>query len=387
VGRRFFPLDEELGLLPQRYTPRLIELIVYVGMTVPFREGSFLLRLASGTEVGAETIRRLTERAGREAVRLETEETDREEPLRVKLSRPVTVADRVQQVSVDGAMVPLVRGEWGEVKLLAIGRVVPTADGVRARELSYFARLTDHASFTHAARIEFDRRQTDAAREVVAVTDGAEWIQGFLDARCPDAVRVIDWGHAAGYIGEAGQALFGPGTADCCAWVERQLQQLWQGNPQAVVSELARLEHAAAGGEAVRLAHQYLGKRVDQLRYASFRERGYPVGSGIVESGNKLVVQRRLKGSGMHWTRSNVNSVLALRCASASGRWRERWRPVCARLRRPRNDRPAQRSPLPGPAEPPAPLHPKPPPTPTVVNGRPTSAHPWKRFPSCHAKT
>jgi hypothetical protein len=37
---------------------------------------------------------------------------------------------------------------------------------------------------------------------------------------------------------------------------------------------------------------------------------GWPIGSGVVESGNKLVVEARLKGAGMHWSRLSLNPLL-----------------------------------------------------------------------------
>ncbi len=198
---------------PQRFTPRLVAQMVRLGATVSFAEAGELLRELLSVEVSGETIRRITEAAGCGALMNERSEAA---ALTKSLARPVvTVADRLQQVSVDGAMAPLVHGEWAEVKTVAIGRIEQTGGGLQARDLSYFSRLCDHEAFSAQAGVEFHRRGTEVAHEVVAVTDGAEWIQGFLDEHCPDARRIIDWSHAAGYIGAAGQALFGPGTAGC----------------------------------------------------------------------------------------------------------------------------------------------------------------------------
>ena len=44
-----------------------------------------------------------------------------------------------------------------------------------------------------------------------------------------------------------------------------------------------------------------------------------------MESGNKLVVEVRLKGSGIQWAEQHVNSMLALRNIVCSGRWKEDW--------------------------------------------------------------
>src|SRR5260370_13928106 len=61
------------------------------------------------------------------------------------------------------------------------------------------------------------------------------------------------------------------------------------------------------------------------MQYPQFQSSGWPIGSGMVESANKNVVEARLKGTGMHWERSHVNPMLALRTAVCNDRWREMW--------------------------------------------------------------
>ena len=48
----------------------------------------------------------------------------------------------------------------------------------------------------------------------------------------------------------------------------------------------------------VRAALRYLGNRTDQLDYAYALAHDLPVGSGLIESGHKHVLQARLKQSG-----------------------------------------------------------------------------------------
>ena len=50
-----------------------------------------------------------------------------------------------------------------------------------------------------------------------------------------------------------------------------------------------------------------------RMRYHLFREAGYPIGSGTVESACKHVVQQRLKQSGMRWSLIGAQAMLALR--------------------------------------------------------------------------
>ncbi len=69
------------------------------------------------------------------------------------------------------------------------------------------------------------------------------------------------------------------------------------------------------------------------MDYPRFQAAGWPIGSGMVESGNKVVVEARLKGAGMHWAREQVNPMLALRTIVCSDRWQEQWPHIRTALR------------------------------------------------------
>jgi hypothetical protein len=334
AGRGFFPLDKELGLEPGSLTPGLVEEMVRLGSWMPFAEAAKLIGHFRKVGVSEATVRRATEKSGEAYVARQTTEV---ETLEQELSQ-APEGPALQQLSVDGAMVPLLHQEWAEVKTLAIGTIGPVVreEGqwtVHAQEMSYFSRLADHHSFARLATVETHQRGTERAGKVCAVVDGAEWAQKFIDLHRPDAVRILDWAHGAEYLAKAGQAAFGPGTAAASEWLGVQLRQLKHGDPQQVLSNLREVsqELATTGGadmealKEVRRSLEYLEKRQDQIRYAYFQAMGYPIGSGAVESANKLVVEARLKGSGMHWAREHVNPMVALRTVVCSDRWEQVW--------------------------------------------------------------
>ena len=132
--------------------------------------------------VSTATVRRGTESKGAAYVALQEAEVVRiEEELPDALVGP----DK-QLLSVDGAMVPLVGGEWTEVKTLVLGVIgEPVIEGgeqkVHASEISYFSRLLEAEMFTHRALVETHRRGVENAGRVIAVTDGDKWEQGFID--------------------------------------------------------------------------------------------------------------------------------------------------------------------------------------------------------------
>src|SRR6185369_14085163 len=112
-------------------------------------------------------------------------------------------------------------------------------------------------------------------------------------------------------------------------WLATQAHALKHDGPDPVLAAL----RALPPGEHRDAALGYLEPRLAQLQYPTFRAAGYPIGSGIVESANKVVVQDRLKGSGMHWAPASVNPMLALRTIVCADRWDEAWPQIAARLR------------------------------------------------------
>lgn len=327
MGTVFSPLDEELALLPGSLSPRLVESIARLGTWMPFERVPDALAFFAGVGVSTETVRRLTERMGMAVVAVEDAGV-----VPVAHTEPaVSAGPAVPQLSADGAMVPLVGGVWAEVKTLAVGTVVPAPpndDGIVAQtvDLSYFSRLAEAERFSHLATSETRRRGTETAGVVCAVMDGAEWLQSFIDLQRPDAVRILDFPHAAALICSAAHAALGKATSEAREWLGRQLHDLKHGDPDRVIVAVAALpvETAASPTDAAAVREatvNYLTKRRPQRAYADFRAAGYPIGSGIVESANKLVVEARLKGSGMHWARANVTPMVALRAVACSDRW------------------------------------------------------------------
>ena len=411
-----------LDLLPGAFSPWLVEAVVRLATWMPFAQVPAALAFFTRVTIDEDTARRLTERAGAALVASETAEAARliaagPEPPR---------GPAVQQLSVDGAMVPLVHGEWAEVKTLAIGTVdhrpqaadaPPAVDPVHTGALSYFARLADAEHFRDLATVEVWRRGVGTAGTVCAVMDGAEWLQHFITAHAPEAVRILDFPHAAEHLSTAAHTALGAGTQAASDWLGVQLHELKHGDPDTVLAAVRALagppeppespESPESPGPSALVAAceavaQYLEKRRAQIAYAEFQAAGYPIGSGVVESANKLVVEARLKGSGMHWARPNVDPLLALRGAACSDRWTETWPQLWGEQRRQvaqrRGAARARRQPPP-PAAPPPPepggelpplilrpsLHPPRPPR--IVDGHPTDQHPWKKFRLLHRRS
>ena len=112
MGPGFFPLDEELGLLPGHLTPRLQEGLVRLSTHIPsFAKAACELAFFTQTEVHRSTARRLTEAAGAAAVAV----ADAAVAQIAQTYPPSPPGPDTLIFSVDGAMIPLVHGQWAEV--------------------------------------------------------------------------------------------------------------------------------------------------------------------------------------------------------------------------------------------------------------------------------
>jgi hypothetical protein len=320
VEAGFFPLDKELQVPDGHLLPHAQETLVSLGSELPFGRVAEHLKRMLGVVVHASTARRQTLAVGQRVLEIQNEQA---QPL---ACCPEEKASERMAMSSDGAMVPLVGGVWAEVKLVAMGAVERRwrkgEEEIVTSKLTYFARMAPAATFADQASAEVRRRGIERAKQVCAIQDGAEWIQGFVHGHRHDALRILDFAHAADYVSAIADKVRESGGHLPAKWVDGILHRLKHEGPARLLRHLSRLaRHYPQIQEQV----NYLQKRCDLMDYPTYQQQGWPIGSGSVESGHKLVMQARLKGPGMHWRPEHVNPMLALRLALLNDRWSESW--------------------------------------------------------------
>jgi hypothetical protein len=296
------------------------------------------LELLWKVAVSQGSMRHVTMRHGRVANALIEEKV-----AHLEATAPPPSAEPEQMVMcTDGAMVQLTSGQWREVKTVTFGEFRPHWDAkqgkvvTKTEQISYFSRVETADAFSRSALVEWHRRGGENAHTVVAVQDGALWIQSFIAYHCPQAVRVIDFAHAQEYVATVGRAIHGEGTEAFQQWYARMSKQLGRQPPQRTVNDLWLLHRQHRDHpeeEAIELAIRYLEKRLPMIDYPHFRRRQVPIGSGNVESGHKVVMQQRMKQAGMRWAEESLNPMLALRVALCNQTWHTSWREIEARVR------------------------------------------------------
>lgn len=327
------PADAALGL-EVGYTPALAKLLCLEGAD----ESTYLkaerhLEHTGGIQISARQIQRVVQRVGQAAQRWQ--------------ERPAQAGScdaSIMYVSGDGTGVPMVREELA-------GRRGKQSDGTAKTRQAYLGcvftqhkvdeeghPIRDWESTTYVSslqsihefgpclRQEALRRGMATAGKVVLLIDGAIGLENMGKDSFKDAIQIVDFYHALEHAGQVLQVLLGKDHPDYEKRRRRWAKQLLKDKVQSLIDQTRKACAGQPQAEAVEEALGYFVRNVSRMQYGTFRAAGYFIGSGVVEAGCKTVIGGRCKQSGMFWSESGAENILALRCIHSSRRLDEFWK-------------------------------------------------------------
>lgn len=329
------PRDEEMGLEPGAVTGGLARLLGIAGVERGFEEGARLVKEFMLVEVSDNTVRKETEGFGE----LQEEEEKKEKKDSQDAAK---LQERVQKLgehkgrlygSLDGAIIPL-KQEWRELKCLAWYEVemikgyeerrhhakkIGEQAHLQAKRISYACEMCEAEIFGGLLWATGIQRGADLCKEIVFVCDGAVWIWRLIEKYFPQAVQIVDWFHASEYLAPLAKAAFGD---EAHAWLDQARMDLWEGRIAEIIAEAQRLgsQYSAAQPAAQDLISYYQHNE-KRMQYALFRQQGYFIGSGTIESACKQIAGARLKLAGARWTYNGGVQTAKARAAWLSGTW------------------------------------------------------------------
>lgn len=217
----------------------------------------------------------------------------------------------------DGVMTNIRKEGWKECKLLRY----EDEDGKR---ISHRALLGPIQDFGVLARREAMNIGASKSDELVFLMDGAQGFHNHIKKNLPLARQVVDYWHVCQHIGECASELHGKDTPRSHRWRSKYCRMLRYSGPTKLLGSLriskSRLKSRTKIESLSKLIN-FLTRRTDRIDYPKLLKMGYRVDSGPIESSCKNVVQRRLKGPGMRWSRAGATAMLEVRCALHSDIW------------------------------------------------------------------
>jgi hypothetical protein len=259
-------------------------------------------------------------------------------PQRGQVTRGQVPHERPMGVGMDGGTIH-VRGEgWKELKVGTVFDIVQQREPdpvtheatavAHAVHTSYVALLGGPETFGQRLWAEAVRREFSEASDQIALGDGAPWIWNLAGEHFGTSRQVVDWYHAKEHLYAAGNLLYGEGSAQAHRWVKGQETPLYQGHALQIAThlkELAKTHRRIA--KSLRKEAGYFEHNERRMQYLETREDGFPIGSGMVESGIKQF-RTRFTGPGMRWSRTGAERVLPVRATILSQRFDEVWEVV-----------------------------------------------------------
>jgi hypothetical protein len=154
-------------------------------------------------------------------------------------------------------------------------------------------------------------------KEAVVLSDGATWIRNMTQELFPDAQQILDYFHLCENVHTYAKALFNMDASKYTPWSRRICDLLKESKYKVVLQEL---EPEKPAGCPVNL-YGYISNNIRNIDYALYEKKGYFIGSGAIESGNKLILQDRLKRAGMRWNTETAQAMLTLKTKAESDIW------------------------------------------------------------------
>jgi hypothetical protein len=336
-GKGQSPLDQRLHLAAGEVTAGLAELLGLAGVETAFAEASRFIERFLLFRVSDNTLRKETERFGELQKVREAEwkqQSQDETWLQERWRRYGKQVGRLYG-SIDGVMAPC-KGEWREMKTLTWYQVekvrshephrhhastVGEQKDLQARDISYHCDIQSPDQFGHLFWATACQRKADLFEELVFVCDGAVWIWKLIERQFPHAVQVVDWYHASAYLPPVAEAAFGKDTPEYHTWLEQARSLLWEGQIDDLIHDCQILGSIPMAEKAVHEAVSYFCHNQKRMDYGRFRQLGYFIGSGTVESAGKQIAGLRLKRAGARWTEAGAVATAKARAAWLSDQW------------------------------------------------------------------
>ena len=297
------PWDEAQGLNERHMTPRMKALVSELSAVLPYGQSTRMVERLTGVTVQRSTAEHVTAEVG---ARVREADNRRAEAALAGELAAEAFPERLI-VQTDGTC-SHIDDDWHEVK----SAVVVDGEGNRRRRTAAQERSDLFGERVYALAVEAGGEQ---AEEVVAIGDGAKWIDTQFAHHFPNAIRVLDIWHAREHIWEVARAHYGEDSEQGKRWARRHCRRLKEEGPDPLLRALGALKpKTQEAAEVIRRERAYFRNRREQMHYPEFAARDIPLGSGQVEAACKVVVGQRLKCAGMRWSHDGADAVLALRC-------------------------------------------------------------------------
>ena len=227
------------------------------------------------------------------------------------------IVDKKLYGYADGVLLNIRKEGWKECKLLRY----EDEQGKKIRHRGLLGSIQNFGSLVRREAINIGASKSD---EIVFLMDGAEGFHNHIKKNLPSARQIVDYWHVCQHISDCAIELYPDNIKKSGRWRKKYCRMLRECGPSKLLCSLriskSRTKSEPKAASLLKLVN-FLARRRDRIDYPMLLELGYRVDSGPIESSCKNVVQQRMKGSGMRWSRKGASAMLEVRCALYSDIW------------------------------------------------------------------
>jgi hypothetical protein len=338
------PLDSAIQAdgLPFRMTINMMLEVARAGiLSKSYQEAEDTLRHYYGVDINDDTLREVTNYIGK-MIYMEDCRLAREAQYIVDSGKLLAdeddIEDDVLYIMTDGAALNTVHhvnkkdpndSSWKENKLCVVFRQRDIRSWTDPKTGEKLHQITKREYISYTGGVdEFKwhvlalaiRNGYGRVKKTVIISDGAMWIKNMKEELFPEAQQILDLFHLKENVYEYSKALWNNDPVRYKPWSAKVCNMLDHGKWEKVIDLLKQHKDKELEGAPVNL-YTYILNHKDNIDYPSYRDQGLFVGSGVIESGNKTVLQDRLKRSGMRWNVVTARYILSLKAKEQSKMW------------------------------------------------------------------
>ncbi|QTA78383.1 Uncharacterized protein dnl_11470 [Desulfonema limicola] len=143
-------------------------------------------------------------------------------------------------------------------------------------------------------------------------------------------VCILDIIHVLEYIWLIAHMMYKEGSEDAKKYVYKKLKLILEGKISSYIMELQtemqkKKWKKKSHQEKFKKVITYFKNHREYMKYDEYLAKGYPIGTGVVESACSHVVKDRMEISGARWGINGAESVLRLRSVVKSKDWDSYW--------------------------------------------------------------
>jgi hypothetical protein len=296
-------------------SPFLQELTVFAGTLDVYGKTPEIIRHFLGIELSRSQGYRLTTHYGEAAQSI----VESGSP-----ALPISAEEAVY-AEMDGGMI-FTDDKWQETK---VGRVFRAEDielstvlerGGTIKQSEYTAHLGNCHEFAKKMQLSTDKYAALGCL-LVFITDGATWMKNWISQRYPNATQILDFYHAIEHLAEFATAVISDKNQRT-VWIETQKTRLLNAELPLVLTAIREIkELSTQNQEKQSQLINYYKNNEQRMKYKEFREKGFIIGSGAIESAHRTLIQKRMKLSGQRWSNKGADKIINLRVAYMSNKW------------------------------------------------------------------